>query len=122
MGNLNKLTGRNKNNKIKEYELKVNGNVTQDHDVIAKTFNDFFIDSVEDLAQSFSSRTWTCSPVQEDRLIFRLGEITESAVLEIMSSLRDSKAKDAYNMDTTFLKTYKDAIFRAGDPTICGKL
>lgn len=27
-----------------------------------------------------------------------------------MSSLRDSKAKDAYNMDTTFLKTYKDAL------------
>ena len=125
----------------------MNGNVTQDHEVIAKTFNDFFIDSVEELAQSFSSRTWTCSPVQEDRLIFRLGEITESAVPEIMSSLTDSKAKDAYNMDTTFLKTYKDAlvcpiahlinlsikqgifpstwktavvtpIFKAGDPTI----
>ena len=73
-------------------------------------------------SQSFSSRTWTCSPIQEDRLIFRIGEITEFAVLEIMRSLRDSKAKDAYNMDTTFLKTYKDAIFRAGDPTICGKL
>ena len=39
--NLNKLTGRNKNKKIKDYELKVNGNVTQDHDVIAQTFNNF---------------------------------------------------------------------------------
>ncbi|KAK0142318.1 putative RNA-directed DNA polymerase from transposon X-element [Merluccius polli] len=108
--NLNKLTGRNKDQKTREHELKVNGILTLDHDVIANTFNSFFIDSVEELAQSFSSSNWTCTPINDDKPIFRIGEITESAVVEIMSSLRDSKAKDAYNMDTTFLKTHKDAL------------
>ncbi|CAJ1057802.1 unnamed protein product [Xyrichtys novacula] len=67
-------------------------------------------DSVEELAQSFSTRTWTCTPSQEDKPIFSIGEVTETAAVEIMSSLRDSKAKDAYNMDTTFLKRYTGAL------------
>ena len=64
---------------------------------------------MEELAQSFPTRIPICTPIKEDKPIFRIREITESAVVEIMSSLRDSKAQDAYNMDTTFLKTYKDA-------------
>ena len=88
----------------------MNGILTLDHDVIANTFNSFFIDSVEELAQSFSTRNWTCTPIQEDKPIFSISEITESAVVEIMSSLKDSKAKDTYNMDTSFLKTHTDAL------------
>ena len=40
--NLNKLTGRNKDQKTKEFELKVDGILNQDNDFIANTFNSFF--------------------------------------------------------------------------------
>ena len=57
---------------MKGPELQVNGKLTKDHDMIASTFTIF----------------WT--------------EISESAVAHIKSSLRDSKAKDAHGLDTTF--------------------
>lgn len=43
--NLNKLTGRNNDQRTKEPELKVNGILTQDHDLMA---SNIFINSVEE--------------------------------------------------------------------------
>uniref|UniRef100_A0AAR2J957 Reverse transcriptase domain-containing protein n=1 Tax=Pygocentrus nattereri TaxID=42514 RepID=A0AAR2J957_PYGNA len=105
--NLNKLTGRNNDQRTKEYELKVNGTLIQDHDMIANTFNNFFINSIEQLTQSFSSKTIISTIIDDDIPIFRIMETTESAVLNIINSLRDSKAKDVYGLDTTFLKLHK---------------
>lgn len=41
---------------------------------------------------------------------FKITEISESEVVNIIGSLRDSKAKDAYGLDNTFFKSHKDAL------------
>lgn len=61
--NLNKLTERNNDQRTKEPELKV----THDPDMIASTFNKFFINSVEELAQSFSFRTIAYTPINNTK-------------------------------------------------------
>ena len=49
-------------------------------------------------------------PVQNDLPIFNLEEITETEVANIIRSLKASKAKDAYGLDTNFLKTNADSL------------
>ena len=49
-------------------------------------------------------------PINDAKPIFRIAEISESAVMNTMSSLKDSKAKDEYGLDTTFFISHKDAL------------
>ena len=95
-GNLNKLTGRNKEQRTTLPELKINGILTQDNDLIASTFNDFFIKSVRELAQGILTETVPSIPIDETKPIFKIKEISESEVIKIITSLRNSKAKDSW--------------------------
>ncbi len=51
-----------------------------------------------------------CSPINYNKPIFRICEISELEVINIISSFRASKAKDAYGLDTALKNIYKDIL------------
>ncbi len=98
--NLNKLTGRYKEQRITLPELKVNGILTKDNDMIASTFNDFFINSVRELVQGIPTEIIPSIPIDKAKPIFKISEISESEVRKIINSLKNSKARDSHGLDT----------------------
>ena len=70
-------------------EIMVNNNLTQDAVEIAIAFNSYFIDSVI---------------VNDAQPVFIIREVSESKLNKVISSVKNSKAKDVFGLDSTFLK------------------
>ena len=51
-------------------------------------------------------------PIDIDKPVFRIEEISELEVENIINSLRNSKAKDAFGLDSTFFKTHKQPLIK----------
>lgn len=62
--------------------------------------------------QLFRPSTYTPCPIKNDLPIFRLEEVTEAEGRKIIRSLKSSKAKDAYGLDSNFLKTNADHLIK----------
>ncbi|MGL4211166.1 MAG: reverse transcriptase domain-containing protein [Cetobacterium somerae] len=77
---------------------------------IATIFNNFFIDSVKELGDTFSRREINISPIEDACKSFNLIKTNETQVNKVISSLKNSKCKDAHYLDTVFVKTHKDSL------------
>ena len=75
-------------------ELKVNGILTQNNDMMASIFNNYFIKSVEERTQGIMTETVPSIPIDDAKPIFAIKEISESEVIQIITSLLNSKGKD----------------------------
>lgn len=106
---LNKLTGRNKNTTSNDMQLQVNGTLINDLDIIA-SFNNFFIHSIKKLTMNFKCPDTPRNPLDDRKPIFSLREITVPEVLKIISSLKSSKARDAFGLDSNFIKHHREAL------------
>lgn len=56
----------------------------------------------------FSHSVIACKCIDPGQPVFRLEQISELEVANIINSLKPSKAKDVYGLDTHFLKIHKD--------------
>ena len=107
--NIKKMTGKDPKNSGKTLELKVNGCVTQNPQQIATAFNTYFVESV---------KTLTCTPptdilhaitINETYPVFSMKEVSEPEVFRILSALKSSTAKDAFGLDSSFLKNHRES-------------
>lgn len=105
--NIEKLTGNNCTNKnIRELEL--NGNLTHDSNESATALNIYFIDSVKNLVPNSYSQIQLTVPPNTATPVLNLSEVSQLDV--VVSGLKNSKAKDAFDMDTMFLKAHKQSL------------
>lgn len=108
--NIKKLTGKDQKNSGKTLELKVNGCVTQNSLQVATAFNTYFVDSVKALTHSPPTDVLQSVPVDETQPVFSMNEVSELKVLRILSSLKGSKAKDVFGLDSSFLKKHRESL------------
>ena len=63
-----------------------------------------------DITKLFPPSEVSPSPIVDTHPVFDLEEITEVEVKNIISGLRSSKARDADDLDTNFIKTHIDGL------------
>lgn len=91
----------------RQWELKLNGKLTQDPAEIAVAFNEYFINSVSETEQNFTLTSVNILKVDESKPSFSIQPISELKSQHITQSLETSTAKDIYGMDSTMLKSLK---------------
>ncbi len=74
----------------------MNGILTKDNDMIVSTFNDFFINSVRELAQGIPTEIIPSIPIDKAKPIFKISEISESEVRKIITSLKNWKMAEKW--------------------------
>jgi len=85
--NLNKLTGRNKEQRITLFELKVNG-MTQDNNMMQVHLMISY-----ELAQGIPTETIPTIPIDKAKPNLKIKEMSKSEVIKFTNSLRNSEAK-----------------------------
>lgn len=106
---IQKLVGSDHLRHSKQLELNINNKLVQDPMEQAKAFNEYFIDSVNKIAQGFPSTCEIATPVDPTLPTFSIDHITCSKVHMIIDSLKHSTAKDIFGMDTAMLKNLKES-------------
>ena len=86
-------------------ELEVNGVNSTDNSAIANEFNNLFKRSVEELAENFEPAILSLPTNSEPSKLFHIKEVSQEKTLKIINKLNASKAKDAFGLDTAFIKT-----------------
>lgn len=97
---IQRLLGSDHHIHSKQLELHINNNLVQDPMELATAFNEYFIDSVNKIAQGFPNTCEAVTPVDQTLPSFSIDHITESKVHMIIDSLKPSTAKDIFGMDT----------------------
>ena len=92
----------------KQLELNLNGTLMQDPAQLAVAFNEYFINSVAEFAQNFSSTTAKILGVDDSKPSFSIQPISELKTQAIINSLKISTAKDIYGMDSKMLKSLQE--------------
>lgn len=108
--NLNDLLGRNKDINFKDLQLQVKGMLTDNLDIIVNSFNRYFISSVEDLTMHFKCPNIPYKPLDANKPIFSIQDISVPDVIKIISSLKSSKARDTFGFTNDLLKLHKEAL------------
>ncbi len=108
--NINKLTGKKTQKDNKELVLNINNKLVKNPFILAIELNNYFINSVHKISQLFNSPDYNYTPINHTQPIFKIEEISESEVANIIGSLNSSKAKDDYDLDTNFLKAHMDSL------------
>lgn len=89
-------------------QLKINGIVLNEGSILAKHYNDYFLDSLLDLAETFSEVNCCRDDHGDGNASYcRLQSIDEDNIFKIIANLKNSKAKDIFGLDTSFLKEHK---------------
>lgn len=102
---IDKLLGK-ENSTNKSVKLKVNCWIQNDDHIVGKCFNDYFINSVQELSWTFPKIKLPQSLACDDSA-FKLSPINATKVEKIISTLTNSKAKDLYGLDMAILKQLK---------------
>ena len=88
-------------------ELKINNQTISESRQIAQALNDYFVESVEEMARSFKSNG--CVTTSTDEKIghsFELHEVSQNQVIEIINNLKTTHSKDLSNLDVAFAKKH----------------
>lgn len=109
--NINKLLGR-QCKQDKELELTIKDTLVRDPITLATSLNHFFLESVNEIAQLFSTPECIDSPVNPTQPVFEITEIADAEIAKIISNLSNSKAKDVFGLNTNFIKEHKDSLVR----------
>jgi hypothetical protein len=91
--NQNKQTRREAEKSKNHPKLKVNGILTQDCNFISTIIKNVLVDSVSELSQGFSNKTSTLTPMENNKSIFRISEVSASAVDSVISCFTNSRTK-----------------------------
>lgn len=83
--------------------------LTDNLDITVNSFNRFFISSVEDLTKHFKCLDITYKPLDANKPIFSIQDISVPDVIKIISSLKSSKARDTFGFTNDLLKFHKEA-------------
>lgn len=107
---LKKLTG--KEYKMADYKLQlsVNASLIEDPLQVASAFNKHFTESIEMLTFSPPVEPLNVAPLNTCEPMFSLYEISQQTVNKIIGSLKNSKSKDAFGLDSTLFKTHKETL------------
>ncbi len=105
--NINNLAGR-KQHYSGNIQLKFQGKITEDSVAIASIFNSFFIESVRELGNHFKKRELTIHSNKGQG--FTLAATNEEQVKKIIHSLKTSKSRDAFYMDSMLIKKHSDTL------------
>uniref|UniRef100_A0A8C8E3R6 Reverse transcriptase domain-containing protein n=1 Tax=Oryzias sinensis TaxID=183150 RepID=A0A8C8E3R6_9TELE len=108
---IRKMTGdRPKEQNI--LEIKINRQLTNNVQVIAEAFSNYFIDSVANIARCFTPvETYNLS-IDASQPTFSFTNITESDVSQTINLLKPSRCKDIFGLDTVMLKDLCSSLTR----------
>ena len=88
-------------------ELKINNQTISESRQIAQALNDYFVESVEEMARSFKSNGCvTTSTAEKIGHSFELHEVSQNQVIEIINNLKTTHSKDLSNLDVAFAKKH----------------
>lgn len=111
---LNSLLNPKGNTTQTKYELKMGVNIITDNAQVANEFNNFFIQSVNNLASSFPCckdiGLTTVDLLEGQDNSFQLREVGQTAVLKAIQDLNTTFSKDIFNLDTAFRKKYSSIL------------
>lgn len=91
-----------------DIQLKINDKITGDKATVAATLNRFFFKSVDELGKNFKDMEVDVVPVNVTEEAFDLSPTNATEVSKIIRSLKNSKCKDNYQLDTMFIKKHSD--------------
>lgn len=111
---LNSLLNPKGNTTQTKYELKMGEHTITDNAQVANEFNNFFIQSVNNLASSFpccnNIGLTTVDLLEGQDNLFQLREVGQTAVLKAIQDLNTTFSKDIFNLDIAFLKKYSSIL------------
>ncbi len=84
-------------------ELEINGVISTDSTEIANTFNNYFIQSVEELAETFEPVKLPQVTETDSLQSFYIKEVDQEKVGKIINKLSNSKAKDVFGLDIVLI-------------------
>lgn len=91
-------------------QIQLNGNILTEPQVMADAFNNYFIESVSEISDKFTAKQRKEYPALSATQSFTITNITETKVIDLIQSLKPSKAKDVFGMDTNMLKDLGSAL------------
>lgn len=93
-------------------KLQLEEKIINDPKDIATALNNYFVDSVKDLAWDSNPQVPLLLPMPLNTAapVFNLCTLSQSQVDKVICGLNSSKAKDAFGMDVLFLKNQKDSL------------
>jgi len=106
---IRKMTG-DQPNEQKTVEIKVNDQLINNTLEVAEAFNHHFIDSVANIASCFTPENVLTPPIDTSQSVFNTFNITEQEVSQTIKSLRPSRCKDIFDMDTVMLKALSASV------------
>lgn len=109
---LNSLTKLKPSQQKTIAELEVNGVISTNNSAIANELNNFFIQSVEELAKTFEPATLSQTTKSDQSDLFQIKEVSQEKVHTIINKLKKSKAKDVFGLDTSFITTHCSALIK----------
>ena len=78
---------------------------------IANGFNNFFIESVKELANHFKSTKPPCDEFDNDHTnSFYIKEVTQDKVKKVIANMNNYMAKDNHNLNTAFIKKHQSCL------------
>lgn len=111
--NINTLLGRKNEDQFRNLQLQVNGTLTDDLSKVVNMFNSYFISSIEELTKlQRNGPDIPHNPIDINKPIFVIKEITPREVISTIQSLKSSKAKDTFGLTSHFLKLHQEALAR----------
>lgn len=90
---LNKLLDKENKEVSTTLALKICNILVNDSAVLAQTFNQYFLDSVNDITKLFAPSNVLPRPIISDHPIFNVKQISEHEVKKIISALKCSNAR-----------------------------
>lgn len=103
---INKLTNHKSNQSKCITKLNINGSTSNNALEIANELNSYFVDSGEQLAAHFNPISVSCDDVKDSVSSFYITEADQDQIHKIIKHLNGSKAKDIFDLDTTFFKKH----------------
>ena len=83
-------------------ELQINDLIIKDPLSIATNLNSFFINSVKEITQHFASSLCSDNVTDLHQPVFEITEISDYEVTKIITGMKNSKALDAFGLNTHF--------------------
>lgn len=105
---INKLTGKrhNNNNTTKQLVIKDKGSLVKEANETATLLNSYFVNSVKMTVHTNLTELPSPLPIDISQPVLSLLNVSELKVNTILNSLKNSKSKDIFGLDTLFLKRH----------------
>lgn len=119
--NIKKLSGKIRENSVKDLELKFDGELVSEPTTFATKLKEYFQNSVNEISEQFiisappqisCNKTGSALP-QSIGSELNFKSVTETDVSNIIYKLKNSKTRDDFGIDTNFLKCCKTGLLKS---------